>query len=113
MTCVLCLDTSDKVRWFIMQIIVDELGREYQQPSGDLCWACGCSLEVWPLKEFKELIELHKTSPDFRKEFMAVRSGVMKAADRIFRMLSVEGEIVDSFMAAFGVRFKSYFEGIK
>ena len=92
LTCVLCLETSDKVRWFITQIIVGEHGKEFQQPTGDLCWICGCALEVWPLKETKDLIEMHSKNAEFKKEFLAVRSGVAKAAERIYRMQIVEAD---------------------
>ena len=92
MTCVLCLETSDKARWFIVQIIVDEHGKEFQQPTGDLCWICGCALEVWPLRETKDLIEMHSKDPEFKKQLLAVRSGVAKASERLFRMQSVEAD---------------------
>ena len=92
LTCVLCLETSDKARWFTLQIIADEHGKEFQQPTGDLCWICGCALEVWPLRETKDLIEMHSKDPEFKKQFLAVRSGVAKASERLFRMQSVEAD---------------------
>ena len=64
-------------------------GTVVEEPVGDLCWLCGCTCEVWPLEEAKQVLERRSSDPAFRAQWTAVRAGVEKAVQRESRAQDV------------------------
>ena len=82
---------SLEVRWFVVNQVMSSQkpGSVVDEPVGDFCWVCGCTCEVWPLEEAKQVLERRSSDPAFRSQWAAVRAGVAKAVQHECRAQDV------------------------